>query len=188
MTDIQLVGMTRRDLQKAIGVYKNVSVVQNLTTGATVVLPVAWLPADIINNTIRANSIDGTTSTGYLNNLAPTGRFIAPAGYGGCVQKTVGQCGFRRIVLYGPSLFKTDATVIKRIAVGEKRSIEMRVSAYDVLNHTNWRVGSFTSNVNQISGFTGQFGQYLSGWNYQDPSGSNDPGGRILDYMIRFNF
>jgi hypothetical protein len=28
----------------------------------------------------------------------------------------------------------------------------------------------------------------LSGWAYQDPNGSNDPGGRILDFLIRINF
>jgi hypothetical protein len=28
----------------------------------------------------------------------------------------------------------------------------------------------------------------LTGWAYSDPNGSNDPGGRITDFMIRINF
>ena len=81
-----------------------------------------------------------------------------------------------------------DATLIKRIGLGERRNIEFRVTAFDVLNRTNWRLGGWTGNVNNISTFTGTFGQMQSTWSYQDPSGSNDPGGRMVDFMIRVNW
>lgn len=186
MENVQLVGMTVKDLQKAIGVYYNQTITQ--PTGATSLANVSYLPSDIINNTIRAFTTTGLTTNGYNAGAAPTGRFIAPAGYGNCQQRSLGTCGFRKLVIYGPSFFKFDASVIKRISFDEKRNIELRVTAFDVLNRTNWRLGGWTGNVNNITAFTGTFGQMLNGWAYQDPSGSNDPGGRIIDLMMRINF
>jgi len=192
---VNLVGMTAKDLQKKIGVYYNQTIVQ--PSGATSVANVTYLPADIINNTIRAFTTAGTapiatsgftSTTGYGVGQAPTGAFIAPAGFNNCQQRAPGQCGFRKLVLYGPSFFKIDATILKRIPIGERRNIELRASMYDVLNRTNWRLGGWTGNVNNITAFTGTFGQMQSGWSYQDPSGSNDPGGRIIDLMIRINW
>ena len=184
MENIQLVGMTSKELQNAVGVYYN-----QVINGVTV--PVSYLPADIIVNTIRANTLStpsATNATGYPVGLAPTGRFIAPAGFGNCQQRSLGECGFRKFVLFGPTFFKLDSSLAKKFHVGEKRSVELRVTAFDVLNHTNWRLGGWTGNVNNITAFTGTFGQMLSGWAYTDPSGSNDPGGRILDLLVRINF
>ncbi len=186
MENIQLVGMTAKQLQKAVGVYYNQTITQ--PNGSTTVANVTYLPADIISNTIRAFTTTGTTTTGYAAGQAPSGQFIAPAGYNNCQQRSLGTCGFRKFVLYGPNFFKLDATAIKRIPFGEKHNVELRVSLYDVLNHTNWRLGGWTGNVNNITAFTGTFGQMLNGWSYQDPSGSNDPGGRIMDLMVRINW
>jgi hypothetical protein len=188
MENIQTVGMTAKELQDAVGVYFNQTI-------NGVVVPVSFLPADIIENTIRANTFatpSATNATGYPIvggvSQAPTGRFIAPAGFGNCQSRTIGQCGLRKFVLFGPKFFKFDSSIAKRFKIGEKRNVEFRMTAFDVLNHTNWRLGGWTGNVNNITTFTGQFGQMLGGWAYQDPSGSNDPGGRILDFMFRINF
>jgi hypothetical protein len=184
MENIQLVGMNAQELQDAVGVYKNQTI-------NGVVVPVSFLPADIIENTIRANTFEQPrlgNATGYTPGQAPTGRFIAPAGFGNCQSRTIGQCGLRKFVLFGPNFFKLDSSIGKRFAIGEKRNVEFRMTAFDVLNHTNWRLGGWTGNVNNITTFTGQFGQMLNGWSYQDPNGSNDPGGRIMDVMIRINF
>jgi hypothetical protein len=186
LENINLVGMTAKELQKAVGVYYNQTITQ--PNGATSVAPVTYLPAEIINNTIRAFTTTGLTATGYNAGQAPTGRFIAPAGYGNCQQRSIGTCGFRKFVLYGPDFFKLDTSVSKRIAFGEKRNLELRVTAFDLLNKTNWRLGGWTGNVNNITAFTGTFGQMLTGWAYQDPSGSNDPGGRLVDLLMRINF
>ena len=186
LENVQLVGMTVKELQKKIGVYYNTTVTG---TGSPIVANVTWLPADIIDNTIRAFTTTATTATGYGAGQAPTGKFIAPAGYGNCQYRSVSElCGFRKLVLYGPSFFKIDAAIQKKFNIGEKRDIQFRATIFDVLNHTNWRLGGWTGNVNNISTFTGQFGQMLGGWAYQDPSGSNDPGGRLLDLMVRINF
>jgi hypothetical protein len=186
MENVQLVGMNTKELQKLIGVYYNTTITQ--PNGATSIANVTYLPADIIANTIRAFTTTGSTTTGYLAGQAPSGRFIAPAGYGNCQQRTAGTCGFRKLVIYGPNFFKIDSAIGKRFSVGEKRSVEFRMTMFDVLNHTNWRLGGWTGNVNNITVFTGVFGQMANGWAYQDPNGSNDPGGRITDFMVRINF
>lgn len=186
MEGVQFVGMDAEELQRSVGVYYNQTIRQ--PNGTSAVVPVSYLPADIIENTIRAFTTTGTTATGYAAGQAPTGRFIAPAGYGNCQQRFAGDCGYRRFILYGPNFFKLDATVIKRIPLGERRNVELRASVYDVLNRTNWRIGGWTANVAQITGFTGTFGQLTTGSSYQDPFGSNDPGGRIIDLMLRLNW
>lgn len=177
LENVQLVGMTVKDLQKAIKVNK----------GPT---RVTYLPDDIIQNTRAAFNIDISQVNGYSSALgAPTGRFIAPAGYANCQARSAGECGFRRLTLYGPSFFKLDTTMIKRIGLGEKRNIELRVTAFDLLNHTNWRVGGWTGNFTNVTNMNAAaFGELGTGTSYQDPFGSNDPGGRILDFVVRFNF
>lgn len=186
MENVQLVGMTADELKDAIGVYFNTTVTQ--PNGATSVANVTYLPSDIIDNTIRAFTTTGNTASGYAANQAPTGRFIAPAGYGNCQARTTGQCGYRKLVIFGPNFFKIDSAISKRFKINERANVEFRMTMFDVLNHTNWRLGGWTGNVNNITAFTGTFGQMLNGWAYQDPNGSNDPGGRITDFMIRINF
>ncbi|MEO6655179.1 MAG: hypothetical protein ABIO36_03785, partial [Pyrinomonadaceae bacterium] len=189
LENVQFVGITGKELQKKVGVYYNQRVISQNN-----LVPVSYLPADIINNTIRAFSFatpSATNTTGYSASAgfgAPTGAFIAPAGYANCQARFIGQCGNRKFVLYGPSFFKVDAAVLKKFAIGERRNVELRVTAFDVLNHTNWRIGGWTGNVNNITAFTGTFGQLGNGTAYQDPSGSNDPGGRLIDLLIRINF
>ncbi len=186
MENIQLVGMTAKELQDAVGVYFNQTITQ--PSGLKGVANVSFLPVDIIENTLRAFTTTPNTITGYATGQAPTGRFIAPAGYGNCQQRTTGQCGYRKFVLFGPNFFKIDSSIGKKFNLGEKRSVEFRMTMFDVLNHTNWRLGGWTGNVNNITAFTGTFGQMQTGWAYQDPNGSNDPGGRITDFMLRINF
>src|SRR5262249_28417880 len=67
--NVQLVGMTRQELQDAIAIRHGVST--NPITGATTTTPVVYfLPQDIINNTVNA----------FQNGVfATTGRYIAPA-------------------------------------------------------------------------------------------------------------
>ncbi len=185
MSDINVVGMSADELQEAVGVYYNQTI-----NGS--VVPVSYLPTDIIENTIRAFTFatpSVANTTGYSTTLgAPSGRFIAPAGFGNCQQSAPGECGYRKFVLYGPDFFKLDTAVIKRVRFDEKRNVEFRVTVFDVLNRTNWRLGGWGGNVNNITAFTGTFGQMGTGWAFADPNGSNDPGGRLVDLMMRFNF
>jgi hypothetical protein len=178
--NVQLVGMTVKDLQKSIGVYKKSNVVN-------------YLPDDIILNTQKAFNIDvtNTANNGYGTTFGtggPTGRYIAPAGTGNCISTFTGKCGFNNLIVYGPSFFKLDVSLSKKFNISERRNIELRATFLDALNHTNWRVGGWGADVvgATIGGST--FGQMASGSAYQDVSTTNDPGGRLIDIMFRFNF
>ena len=177
LENVQLVGMTVQELQKEIKANKGAS-------------RVTYLPDDIITNTKAAFNPDPTQATGYSSAFGvPTGRFIAPAGYGNCIPRFDGECGFRRLTLYGPGFFKVDASVIKRIGLGERRNVELRATFFDVLNRTNWRIGGWTGNFTNVTNMNAAtFGELGTGTSYQDPFGSNDPGGRIVDLIIRINF
>ena len=182
--NVQLVGMTVKELQKEIKVRKGPNVV-------------TFLPDDIILNTQRAFDISVSSPTGYGTTYggAPTGRFIAPAGYGNCIQRYSGECGFNNLILYGPSFFKFDVTVSKKFLIDEKRNIELRATFLDALNMPNFRIGGWNTDVitpgvnNLYLGVGGAtFGQFPSGSAYQDISTTNDPGGRLIDLMLRINF
>jgi hypothetical protein len=182
--NVTLVGMTKEDLQKEVRVRKD-----TVLEGVNVV---TYLPEDIILNTRRAFTIDPTTANGFGAQLgAPTGKFIAPATFGGCLQRYVGECGYNNLILYGPSFFKFDVTLAKKIKFGETRSIELRATLLDALNHPNFRIGGFGADVIGVS-FTAAnlptFGQLGNGSAYQDLSTTNDSGGRQIDLMLRINF
>ncbi len=182
--NVQLVGMTVKELQKMIKVRKEADLAY-------------YLPADVVLNTQKAfdlNLANTATNNGYGTTFGtggPTGKFIAPAGYGNCVQKYAGTCGFNNLVVYGPGFFKLDASVAKKVNLGERRNLEIRATFLDALNHPNFRVGGWTAdtvNVQPGIGANTTFGQLGNGSAYQDVSTTNDPGGRVIDLMIRFNW
>lgn len=175
--NVSLVGMTKSELQKEIKIRKNAGVV-------------TFLPDDIILNTQRAFDVNVTGAGGYGTTYggAPTGRFIAPAGYGNCQSRFSGECGFSNLVVYGPNFFKFDATVAKKIMIGEKRSVEFRATFLDALNMPNFRIGGFGADVVTAGVGGSSFAQLGNGSAYQDISTTNDPGGRLIDLMLRINF
>ncbi|MDQ3711138.1 MAG: TonB-dependent receptor [Acidobacteriota bacterium] len=184
--NVTLVGMTVKELQKEIKVRKGPNVV-------------TYLPDDIILNTQRAFNIDvtNTANNGYGTTFGtggPQGKFIAPAGFGNCQQRYAGECGFNNLILYGPGFFKFDVSVAKKFIIDEKRNVELRATFLDALNRPNFRVGGWAadvvnSNAGIVSAVGGAtFGQLGNGSAYQDISTTNDPGGRLIDIMLRINF
>jgi hypothetical protein len=155
---------------------------------------VFWLPDDIILNTQKAFNIsvaNTNTNNGYGTTFGtggPTGRFIAPAGYGNCISRYGGECGFANLIVYGPSFFKIDAGLSKQIQFGERFKIELRATALDLLNHPNFRIGGFAADTTAATDRGAAFGQLANGSAYQDTSTTNDPGGRVIDLMIRINW
>lgn len=181
--NVQLVGMTREELQKEVGVYKD-SVIR--LPGQPDRQVVTFLPVDIVTNTILANNI---TTTGYSTLGAPSGRFIAPPGFGNCIQSYLGECGFSNLVLYGPKFARLDLSVSKKIYVGEKRNVELRAAFLNALNNPQWRVGGWAADTVTVTNFgSTAFGQLGNGTVYQDTSTTNDPGGRIVELILRINF
>lgn len=174
--NVQLVGMTAKELQKEIKIRK--------TTDATGAGVVFFLPDDIILNTRRANN---TTATGFGTLGAPTGRYIAPANSNGCVQATTGQCGFGRLILHGPALTRFDISVIKKTKITETVNFEMRAEFLNAFNNINFKIGSQTAADTAVTNFSGAtFGQTAAA--YQDLSTTNDVGGRMIQIVLRLNF
>ena len=177
--NVQLVGITARQLEKEIRTRKGPNVV-------------TYLPDDIILNTQRAFDISvlgvGGYGTTYGGGGTPIGRFIAPVGFGNCQSQFSGNCGFQNLIVHGPAFRNFDMAVVKKIGLGERRNIELRTTILDVFNSPSFRVGGWAADTVSITPGGATFGQLGAGSAYQDLSTTNNPGGRIIDLMIRFNF
>jgi hypothetical protein len=181
--NVQLVGMTAKDLQEAIGVYRNQPDADGINRGNV------WLlPLDIRENTFRAHNTAfaaGTNQPIYTQG-APTGRYIAPAGLG-CLQGFTGQCGFNNLVLKGPAFFRSDLSIVKRIRFTENTNLELRGEFLNAFNNINFLVGNASNDINTLAGLNAAtFGRFTNA--YQDISTTNDPGGRLVQLVVRFNF
>ncbi len=178
--NVQLIGMTVKELQKAVQVRKEPNKI------------VYWLPDDIILNSQKAFDASITGAGGYGLTFggggAPSGRFIAPSGFDNCQQPYAGKCGFNNLIIYGPSFFKLDVGVTKRFEVTERINVELRANFLDALNHPNFKVGGFGANTTGSGCCTATFGQLASGSAYRDNNTTNDPGGRVIDLQLRINF
>jgi hypothetical protein len=174
--NVQLVGMTAQDLQEQLSILK----AQNRV--------ITFLPDDIILNTQRAFNVDVTSASGYSALGVPTGRFIAPGSYNNCAQAYTGQCGFGRLVLEGPRFTRFDLSAVKRVRFTEKSNLEFRAEFLNAFNNINFLVGgTAAADVANIANYaTGGFGQVLNA--YQDTSTTNDPGGRLIQFVLRINF
>jgi hypothetical protein len=181
--NVQLVGMSRKDLQRAIGVYRD----QPNSDNSNFSGQVYWLPLDIRLNTFRANNTTFTSAGAVYTQGAPTGRFIAPSGFGNCQQAIVGGCGFNNLVIKGPSFFRYDLSLAKKIKFTERMNLEMRAEALNAFNNINWLVGAAGNDVNGAGTLSSAFfGRYTA--SYQDISTTNDPGGRLIQLVLRLNF
>ncbi len=166
--NVNLVGMTRDQLQKAVGLRED---------AAAGIL--YWLPMDIIQNSYRASNTDPSQPTGYATTGTwsgpPQGRYVAPAGYDGCVSVYASQCGNGGFIIYGLPFARWDLSLIKTVRFTERRSFELRAEFLNAFNNANFRAnGSFTN------------GQVTTG--YRDVSTTNDTGGRMIQFVARINF
>ena len=175
--NVQLVGMTTKDLQKAMKIRKTT----DPTSGAGVIF---FLPDEIILNTRRAFN---TTTTGFSTLGAPTGRYISPANSNGCIQTFTGQCGFANLIMHGPHLTRFDISVVKKTKITESVNFEMRAEFLNAFNNINFKIGSQTAADTSVTNFSGAtFGQVTAA--YQDLSTTNDVGGRMVQIVLRLNF
>lgn len=176
--NVQLIGMTVKDLEKAVKVRKEASLVY-------------WLPDDIILNSRKAFDTSITAANGYGTSAGtggPTGRFIAPQGYGNCQAPYAGKCGFNNLVIHGPGFFNLDVGVTKRFALNERINFELRANFLNALNYANFKVGGFGVDATGSGCCSATFGQLASGSAYRDTNTTNDPGGRVIDLQFRINF
>jgi hypothetical protein len=172
--NVQLAGMTRNDLQRALKIRKEANAV-------------FYLPQDIVDNTIRAFNVSATSATGYSNTGVPTGRYIRPANSAGCIESFGGECGTTNLVLYGPKFTRFDMSVVKKFKFSETVNFEFRAEFLNAFNNINFLIASAANDVNTVGGFgTATFGQTTNA--YQDTSTTNDPGGRLIQFVGRINF
>jgi hypothetical protein len=165
LSNVRLVGMTEKELQKAFKIRIDES--GNETT-------VYSLPQDIIDNTIKAFSTD---VNGYTNG-EPTGRYIAPASTADCVSVYRGDCGAPRwINLRGPVTSRLDLSFKKQIPLGGGRRLELQYDLLNVLDAVNFIPvfeASADEDINRVTAGT------------TSPSQVFDPGGRLGQVVVRY--
>jgi hypothetical protein len=158
--------MTDQELRDSVGVYFN---------DASKIA--YYIPKDILDQSYKAYQYDA----GGFTSGAPTGRYAAPAGSakgGNCVQIIAGDCAPRHHYFRGPMFMKFDLSLVKQIRFSERRSFELRGEFLNAFNQINF-YGSDT-----VGGLTS--GQVTSA--FRDESNSQDPGGRLIQIVLRFNF
>jgi len=122
--NVRLVGMSQKDLQKEIKV-------QNGAGGQIFILP-----ADILDNTVKAFSVSATSASGYGSLGAPTGRYFAPANGPDCIESApgYGDCGLRAVNVNGPSLTRLDLGISKKFDLPGCFTFEFRGEMLNALN------------------------------------------------------
>jgi hypothetical protein len=159
--------MTAADLNNAIQLRK--------TTASNGFGLVYFLPQDLVNNSMAAWEVGGLTP----NNLDRTKPYIGP-------QTDPGKLGYR-IWMYGPWQARYDVSLAKMTRIGESKVIEIRAQALNIANSPNFLLGAAGNEVN-TGGVTATFGQTRNAYRDITVSGSSDPGGRIIEFLLRFRF
>jgi len=168
--NVSMVGMTRRDVQAAYQIrFDDANKV------------VYFLPQDIIDNTIKAFSTSATSTTGYGSLGVPTGRYFAPANSNGCIQVVTGDCAGQTLFVQGPRFVRFDLSAVKRIRFNERANFELRAEFLNAFNNID-----FLGNTNTGPSSSATFGQVTSA--YRDSSNTQDPGGRLVQIVLRINF
>ncbi|HJZ99435.1 MAG TPA: TonB-dependent receptor [Candidatus Solibacter sp.] len=164
---VVLYNMTAADLNEAVKIRK--------TTASSGFGLVYFLPQDLVNNSLAAWEVGGFT----LNNLNRSKPYIGP-------QMEPGKLAYR-IWMYGPWQARFDVSLAKETRIAEGKILELRAQALNVVNSVNFLLGAAGNEVN-TGGVTATFGQTRSAYRDITVSGSSDPGGRIVEFVVRFRF
>jgi hypothetical protein len=158
-TGITLNNLTAEELQHMVNIRK--------VTGTDLRGQVYYLPDELIQNSQAAFNVGGRTPA----DLDKSKPYIGPA--------PAGQLGWRGGLRQNWNRF-FDASLTKRTVIREQMNVEFRATALNVFNMTNF------GNNGQYANMGATFGQVTGA--YRDISGTVEPGGRILEFMLRFNF
>jgi hypothetical protein len=164
---VVLHNMTRKQLQDMVEIRK--TSVCNAAGDCQGV--VYWLPKEIIDNTLAAFEISGT--------LDPTKPYIGPP-------TTPGQLG-ANVFLYGPWTSRYDLSVMKRVQIREKMNFELRANFLNAFNQSSITIRAPGDNSDTET-IGASFGQTRNAFRDFSVSGTNDPGGRLIEFQLRFNF
>ena len=177
--NVNLVGMDRDELQSMYKFYFK-------DNAATDIKEVWMLPDDVILNTRRAFSTLSTTVSGYGTALgAPTGKYIAPANSASCIQLVAGDCAPRQVLLLAPWFKRVDFGMTKRFDLVGRTNIDLRFDVLNLFDNANFTpVGG--AGTNQAPGSGADIFRTTEA--FRDPNNTYDPGGRIGQFMVRFNW
>lgn len=134
---------------------------------------VFWLPDSIIKNSLSAFDL----STEALDPNAP---FIGPP-------TNPGELG-SRIFLNGPMTARFDLNLVKRTRITEQVSFEARMQMLNAFNRTDFYILSATADARTAAVNSSSFGQTRAAYRDFTVSGTNDPGGRVIEFQFRLNF
>jgi hypothetical protein len=136
---------------------------------------VYFLPQALIDNTNAAFEVNGKT----LANLDRNAPYVGPA-------DQPGQLG-SRVYLYGPRQQKWDFSLVKKTTIREGMNVEFRMNALNAFNLTNFLLFNPGNGITTTLGANGTAVGQTTGA-YKDLSNTNDPGGRIIEFQLRFTF
>jgi hypothetical protein len=172
---VRLVGMTADDVQDWFK-FRITDDANN--PGRKLVL---MAPDDVILNTRRAFSFSTATASGYSGLGEPTGRYFAPQNSETCIELKFGggDCGPRNLLIRAPFFVRFDVGMTKRFPISGAKNIEIRVDVLNLLDNVN-----FTPNGNPGGGAT----IFQVGNAYRDIGNNFDPGGRLGQFSVRFNW
>jgi hypothetical protein len=169
---VVLYNMTAKQLQEMVKIRK--TSVCNPTTGVCQGV-VYWLPQNVIDNTLAAFEVGGKT----LVDLKPNEPYIGPP-------TTPGQMG-AFINIYGPWTSRFDLNLMKRTNITEKTNFEFRVQFLNAFNQAGIVIRNIGNNAD-AQGIGATFGQTRNAFRDFTVSGTNDPGGRLIEFQLRLNF
>jgi hypothetical protein len=154
--------ITRKQLQDMIEIRKDPNGI------------VYWLPQAIIDNTLAAFELGGKS----LADLKPNEPHLGPA-------SSPGEFG-ERLFLQGPWQQRIDLNVLKRTRITERVNVEFRAQFLNAFNIANFFLAALADANSQ--GIGAQFGQTRTAFRDITVSGTNDPGGRLIEFQLRLNF
>jgi hypothetical protein len=166
--NVNLVGMTDQEFRDSLGIYFD-----------DINKKIWYVPTAIKDQTYLAYQYD---AGGFTGGQAPSGRYWAAAGSGGggnCIQVVSGDCSPRHHYARGLRFVRVDLSLVKRIRFTESANFELRGEFLNAFNNINFSTpnlsGSSLNNGLISSAFT-------------DASNSQDPGGRLIQIVLRINF
>ncbi len=160
---VVLYNLTAKDLQEMIAIRK--------TTSPTNLLGIVnYLPQSLIDNSQAAFEVGGRT----VANLDRSKPYVGPPA-------TPGELGYR-VFYYGPWYQKWDFGLVKKTLIGERANLEFRAQFLNAFNLVNFQV----TGLADTAGIDNAFGQVNAA--YRDLTNTNDPGSRMIEFVLRLNF